>query len=275
MEPITVANKKCMSPERIAEPCAQRVQYVVYSHPLVLSTWIGLACAFAEYMNWWPRADYGIYGYLSPVPAFGSLAIVFMFGIDWYVFRSQLSLMHIFIFGRLNRWGFEDRSAHVLRRPDMVDITAYYSRSPSSGFWILQYGERFVGIIAVDASLDAESDDTVGDKTFKKDKSGKVATTKGTAKVATIRHFFVEEQYRPAGTEDDLLEFALRHAFTNDAKVEAVRAHASPLESYVSKSLHKHGFALERKTERVGALRWQNSIQILTRKRWAAAAEKW
>ncbi|KAM5535419.1 hypothetical protein V8D89_010941 [Ganoderma adspersum] len=238
LEPITVANKN------------------LYFHPLVLSAWVGLASVFAEYMNWWPKPEYGMYRYLSPIPAFGSLAIVFMFGIDW-----------------LNRWGFEDRSAHVLRRPDMVDIPTYYSRSPSSGFWVLQYGERFVGIIAVDASLDADSDDAVADKSFKKDKSGKVALAKGTAKVATIRHFFVEEQYRPAGTEDDLLEFALRHAFTSDAKVEAVRAYASPLEAYAGKSLRKHGFALERKTERVGALRWQNSIQILTRERWAAIAE--
>ncbi|KAI1797833.1 hypothetical protein LXA43DRAFT_909947 [Ganoderma leucocontextum] len=239
LEPILVANKK------------------LYFHPLVLSAWIGLACVFAEFMNWWPKPEYGIYGYLSPVPAFGSLAIVFMFGIDW-----------------LNRWGFEDRSAHVLRRPDMLDIPAYYSRSPSSGFWVLEYGERFVGIIAIDASLDAESDDAVADKAFKKDKSGKVAMTKGTAKIVTIRHFYVEEQYRPAGMEDDLLEFALRHAFTNDAKVEVVRACASPLESYVSESLRKHGFELERKTERVGALRWQNSIQILMRERWTALAEK-
>ncbi|PIL32014.1 hypothetical protein GSI_06718 [Ganoderma sinense ZZ0214-1] len=239
MEPLTVANKK------------------LYFHPLVLSAWVGLACVFAEFMNWWPKPEFGVYGYLSPIPAFGSLAIVFMFGIDW-----------------LNRWGFEDRSAHVLRRPDMVDIPAYYSRSPSSGFWVLQYGERFVGIIAIDASLDADSDNAVANMTFKKDTSGKVALSKGTAQTATIRHFFVEDQYRPAGTEDDLLEFALRHAFTNDAKVETVRAYASPLESYIGNSLRKHGFALERKTEKVGALRWQNSTQILTRERWADVAEQ-
>ena len=190
--------------------------------------------------------------------------------------------------GRLNRWGFEDRSAQVLRRPDMADIPAYYSRSPSSGFWVLQYGERFIGIIAVDASLDADSDDAVADKAAaplgkanKSSKSSKApaaasavaALPKGTAKTATIRHFFVEEQYRPAGTEDDLLEFALRHAFTNDPNVQAVRAYASPLEGYISETLRKHGFALESKTETVGALRWQNSTQILTRERWAAVAK--
>lgn len=213
-----------------------------------------------------------MYRYLSPIPAFGSLAIVFMFGIDWCVPSSRHPVEPLLIFNRLNRWGFEDRSAHVLRRPDMVDIPTYYSRSPSSGFWVLQYGERFVGIIAVDASLDADSDAAVADKSFRKDKSGQVALPKGTAKVATIRHFFVEEQYRPAGTEDDLLEFALRHAFTSDTKVEAVRAYASPLAAYAGESLRKHGFTLERKTERVGALRWQNSIQILTRERWAAVA---
>ena len=193
--------------------------------------------------------------------------------------------------GRLNRWGFEDRSAHVLRRPDMADIPSYYSRSPSSGFWVLQYGERFIGIIAVDASLDADSDDAVADKAVaplnKTSKSSKfskapaaaaasavAALPKGTAKTATIRHFYVEEQYRPAGMADELLAFALRHAFSKDLRVEAVRAHASPLAGYASDALKRHGFELERKTERVGALRWQDSVQILSRERWAAVEAK-
>ena len=95
-------------------------------------------------------------------------------------------------------------------------------------------------------------------------------SAKGTVKTATIRHFFVEEQYRSAGLADELLEFALKHAFTEHAKVEAVRAYASPLEQYASDSLRMHGFELERKTERVGALRWQNSAQILRKERWSS-----
>ena len=58
------------------------------------------------------------------------------------------------------------------------------------------------------------------------------------------------------------------------SRVEAVRAHASPLAGYASEALKRHGFELERKTERVGALRWQDSVQILSRERWAAVEAK-
>ncbi|KAI8995581.1 hypothetical protein BD414DRAFT_435611 [Trametes punicea] len=234
MEPIAIANRK------------------LYANPLVLALWVGLSCILVQYMNWWPRSEHGLLGYLAPVPAFGALSIAFMFAIDW-----------------LNRWDFEDRSVHVLHRLDLVDIPAYYSRSPSSGFWILEYGDRFVGMIALDASLDAESDQTVDSGSLKKDRSGQVKMTKGTSKVATIRHFYVEEPYRRAGMQDDLLEHALKHAFTSDTRLESVRAADSPLRSYIGDSLRKHGFRLEKKAESVGALRWQNSIQILDRKRWS------
>lgn len=170
---------------------------------------------------------------------------------------------------RLNRWGFEDRSAHVLRRPDLVDIQRYYSRSPASGFWVLQYGDRVIGHIALDASLDADSDEAVAEKTLKKDEAGKVVMPKGTSKIATIRHFYVDEEYRPAGMASDLLQFALRHAFASDTKPEAVRGTDSPLQLYISDALRTHGFKLERKAESFGALRWQNSIRVLQKSQWS------
>ncbi|KAI0778135.1 hypothetical protein BD413DRAFT_507004 [Trametes elegans] len=234
MEPIALANRR------------------LYSNPLVLGLWVGLSGVFVQYMNWWPKPEHSILGYLAPVPAFGTLSIAFMFAIDW-----------------LNRWGFEDRTAHVLRRPDLVDPPAYYSRSPSSGFWILEYGEKFVGMIALDASRDAVADDEVTPGSLKRDGAGQVKMSKGTAKVATIRHFYVEEHYRRAGMQDDLLEHALRHAFTSDTKLEGVRAQDSSLRGYISAALRKHGFELERKAEAVGALRWGTSIRTLTRSRWA------
>ncbi|OSD03483.1 hypothetical protein PYCCODRAFT_1451615 [Trametes coccinea BRFM310] len=235
MEPIAIANRK------------------LYSNPLVISLWIGVSCVFIEYMNWWPKPEHGLLGYLAPLPAFGALSVVLMFAIDW-----------------LNRWDFDDRSNHVLRRPDLVDIPTYYSRSPSSGCWILEWGGRFVGMIALDASPDADADEQVTPGSVKKDRSGQVKMTKGTAKVATIRHFHVEEPYRPAGMQNDLLSYALKHAFTVDPKLEGVRATASPLRAYISESLKRHGFRHEKKGARVGALRWQNSVYILDRAQWAS-----
>ncbi|RPD62991.1 hypothetical protein L226DRAFT_556356 [Lentinus tigrinus ALCF2SS1-7] len=235
MEPIATANSK------------------MYTNPLVLAVWVGLSCVFVEYMQWWPKSEQGILGYLAPVPAFGTLSIALMFAIDW-----------------LNRWGFEDRTDHVLHRPDLHDISTYYSRSPSSGFWVIEYSGRVIGLIGLDASLDAESDSVVSEDTIKKDKNGKVVLSRGTSPIATIRHFYVDEQYRPAGLADDLLDHALKHAFTSNAELQAIRASDSPLQRYISDALRKRGFHLEKKTDRVGALRWQNSTSILEKERWAA-----
>ena len=256
----------------------------MYVNPLVLALWVVLSCVWVELASWRPDPTQGVLGYLKPVPAFGTLSIVFMFAIDWCVCLNYLALRAVPTRAplslRLNRWGFEERSLHVLRRPDLVDMPAYYSRSPASGFWILEYGDRFVGFIALDASLDADSDAAVAPapagpskRVAAKDggrKAAAVATSKGTAPVATIRHFYVDEPYRPAGMADDLLAFALGHAFGADQRLEAVRAHANPLYAYVGQSLAKHGFVLEKKLDRVGALRWQNTAHILQKDAWVA-----
>ncbi|KAI0724501.1 hypothetical protein C8T65DRAFT_626693 [Cerioporus squamosus] len=238
MEPIATANRK------------------VYTNPLVLAFWVGLSCVFVEYMKWWPKPEQGLLGYLAPVPAFGTLSIALMFAVDW-----------------LNRWDFEDQTTLVLRRPDLADIPTYYSRSPSSGFWVVEYNGRVIGLIGLDASLDAESDAGVAANTIK-DKDGKVALSRGTSPIATIRHFYVDEQYRPANLADDLLDHALKHAFTSDVKLQVVRASESPLQRYISDALRKRGFRPERKTKRVGALRWQNSTSIVEKERWAAGQQE-
>lgn len=55
----------------------------MYANPLVLALWVGLSCVFVQYMKWWPQPEQGVLGYLTPIPAFGTLSIVFMFAIDW------------------------------------------------------------------------------------------------------------------------------------------------------------------------------------------------
>lgn len=52
-------------------------------HPLTISLWVALSCIFVQFMQWWPDSEYGFWGYLSPLPAFGSMAIPIMFLIDW------------------------------------------------------------------------------------------------------------------------------------------------------------------------------------------------
>ncbi|EPQ60773.1 hypothetical protein GLOTRDRAFT_68702 [Gloeophyllum trabeum ATCC 11539] len=190
-----------------------------YFHPLMIASWVAMSCIFIQVMHWWP--DYDAFGWLSflkPLPAFASMAVPFMFFIDWR-----------------NRPAFEKLTQNTLRKPDIFDIASYYSRSPASGLWILEYGQSFVGLIAVDASPDSTSEITISADTT-------CEFTSGTSAVATIRHFHVEEKYRKSGVQDDLLEHALRRTFESAEQVQKVRIVYCPLATYIGECLRKYGF---------------------------------
>ncbi|KAJ7103482.1 hypothetical protein B0H15DRAFT_215549 [Mycena belliarum] len=211
-----------------------------YYHPLVLSIWIGLSCVFIEYMQWWPNPRVGFVTFLSPLPAFASVLVPVMFFIDW-----------------INRPYFEKLTQDVLRAPGMKHIQDYYSRSPASGFWIMEYGDRFVGLVAIDASVQDASN---GNR--------KAATSQ----TATLRHFYVQEPYPAAGVQDDLLSHALDHCLNaKPAIVQEVNAQDSPLVPYARKSMKEAGFTLAKETGRVGLFRWRLGMCTLRRDVWEQA----
>jgi hypothetical protein len=167
----------------------------------------------------------------------------------------------------LNRPFFEKLAQDALRRPDILNIQSYYARSPFSGLWILEYGETFVGLIALDASLDSESDDLVTSET-------KSNFKKGTSRTATIRHFYVEEQFRGIGMQKDLLDHAVRHAFSSNSTVRTIKAADSPLAPYVRVCLRSAGFQLQKHTETVGVFAWKLGQRILERDDWKKAGKQ-
>lgn len=177
-------------------------------------------------------------------------------------------------FTRLNRPVFEQLVQDVLRGPDMSDIASYYSRSPSSGFWILDYGELFVGLIALDASHDSLS--TSPTKALPKatgNKNKNKGPKLGTAPTATIRHFYVDETYRSSGIQEDLLTHATRFAFNADPTLKRIRAPDSPLISYIRDCLRNAGFVLEEHTKTVGAFGWKLGMRGLDREDWATRSK--
>ena len=149
---------------------------------------------------------------------------------------------------RINRPFFEDQAQEVLRSPDLRDISAYYSRDPGSGFWLLEYGDQFVGLIAVDASSKPNESESKG-------------------KTVTIRHFYVDEAYRVANVQEDLLQHAVNHAFS-DPKVQRIEAFDSPLLPYIRACLQKTGFRLDHYTKKIGLLRWSLGVRYLHRDEW-------
>lgn len=153
----------------------------------------------------------------------------------------------------------------VLARPDVVDVQSYYSRSPVSGFWILEYGTKFVGFISMDASPDSLSEQKLADRSPSKNN-----TVKSTSKVATIRHFYVSESYRPVSIQSDLLRFAVDHAFNTGSTVEKIRAVTSPLTPYIGRALRDAGFGLVEKGPKMGVFGWRTTNFELTREQWAA-----
>ncbi|PPR06897.1 hypothetical protein CVT24_011587 [Panaeolus cyanescens] len=194
MEALAVANRKA------------------YFHPLVLSLWVALSCVFVEFMQWWPSHLPGWLGYLRPIPAFASMAVPIMFLIDW-----------------INRPYFEKITQNVIRNSDLRNITNHYSKSPGSGFWMLEYGDKFVGLIALDASPSNSSEKST--------------------KTGFIRHFYVDEPYRPADIQNDLLRHAVNYAFKTSSTLERVEAPDSPLIPYLRPCFRNAGFALDHHTE--------------------------
>ncbi|KZV71315.1 hypothetical protein PENSPDRAFT_606122 [Peniophora sp. CONT] len=221
-------------------------------HPVTLAVWIAASAAFAQLMGWWPHGAETVWiDYLRAVPAFFACAVPIMFGFDW-----------------LHRPSVESRAERTLRNVDMVDIPAYYDRSPASGFFILQYGEKIIGLVAVDASIDAITNKAiVKDSKFTADESKQLLHGKGTSEVATIRHFFAEEAYHSTGIEGDLLRHAVGCAFKEKA-VQTVRISVSPFKRTLLQELIKLGFASGESDGKLGRFGWQWKWYTLSRSRW-------
>ncbi|KAJ3985655.1 hypothetical protein F5890DRAFT_1508703 [Lentinula detonsa] len=204
-------------------------------NPLSLSLWVLLTGLLIQFMGWWPKSGDGILAYISLMLPFGSAAVPVILFSDWN-----------------NRWYFDDLSQHVLRGPDMINLQEYYSKSPASGLWILEFAGRLVGIIALDASP-----------------FDKINSNQKVHDTAILRHIYVDEQYRPTGIQKDLINYALQNAFTtSNSAVTQVKASSSPLRDYVRKALDETGFKYEGVSENIGLFRWKMSNRVLTKDEW-------
>lgn len=159
-----------------------------------------------------------------------------------------------------------------MHRPDFVNLQKYYARSPSSGLFILEYADKFIGLVAIDASRDSESERGFVKKTeqghvLATDKIKNFYTT-GTSSVATIRHFFVEERFRKSNVQQDILAFAARHVFTTAQDVKVLKASATPLLDYKYNSLRELGFSVEKQVGKLGIFGWRVDAMSLERARW-------
>lgn len=158
-----------------------------------------------------------------------------------------------------------------MRRPDVADLQKYYARSPASGLFILEYGSKFIGLIAVDASNDSQSEESF----VKKTEQGHNYTDKtknfyssGTSSVASIRHFYVEEQFRKSNVQQDILAFAARHVFTTMQDVKVLKTSATPLLGYKYNSLREFGLSVEKQACKLGILGWRVDAMSLERAQW-------
>ncbi|EKM61012.1 uncharacterized protein PHACADRAFT_247306 [Phanerochaete carnosa HHB-10118-sp] len=230
-----------------------------YIHPIFLAVWAALAAVLVQYLKWWPNPTLPWWTYLKPLPAFAAFLVPLMFIVDLQ-----------------NRPSFEDEAQQVLHRQDMIDLQAYYSRSPSSGIWIFEYGSKFVGLLALDASLDAALDKTFSTNGTPAQNNAikKQFSKKGTSQVATIRHFYVMEEYRAALAQEDLLHFAVSQAFTEDHKVKVIKGIDSDLDRWKEAAFTKCGFIVEKGLRSIGLFGWKVRSRGLTRERWQEIQKK-
>jgi hypothetical protein len=164
-----------------------------------------------------------------------------------------------------------------MRRADFANLQKYYARSPSSGLFILEYGNKFIGLVAIDASKDSQSEQGF----VKKTEQGHVLADKtknfyssGTSSVATIRHFYVEGRFRKSNVQQDMLAFAARHVFTTAQDVKVLKASATPLLGYKYDTLRELGFSVEKQAGKLGILGWRVDAMALERSRWERGQSK-
>ncbi|GJE86077.1 hypothetical protein PsYK624_021570 [Phanerochaete sordida] len=230
-----------------------------YMHPLFFVVWTALSAVLIQWFNWWPNLGMPWWAWLKPIPAFAAFLVPLMFLVDLQ-----------------NRPSFEEAMTKVLHGPDMIDLAAYYSRSSASGLWLLEFGDKFVGLIAMDASLDATSDETFDTKATPAqiDALKKRYNKKGTSQVASIRHFYVMEEYRAALVQEDLLHYAVTQAFTKDPKVKVIKGADSELERWKVRAYAKEGFTVENALKRIGLVGWKVRFRELTREKWEELQKK-
>lgn len=128
-----------------------------------------------------------------------------------------------------------------------------------------------IGLIALDASSAPPSS-----------RAASKAKVGATAETAIIRHFFVEEQYRVADVQSDLLEFVVSRAFTakSSPRPHRVRIVSSDLESYKVIALRAAKFRPVSKWDgdgpqawKVGVFGWRSRWVEFTRDEWNAKKE--
>jgi hypothetical protein len=187
---------------------------------------------------------------------------------DFFSFPPSLGRWN----NRKNRPFVEETAEKVLRRMDLLNIQIHYARSPASGFWLLELGDRIIGLIAVDASRDAANDAPVTQQAKEQLKANIKKT--GTSDVATIRHFFAEEAFRGVNVEDDLLQFAVESTFNGDRAVNSIRMLATPLRPGILNSLRRNKFVKGDRVESGGIQSWEIYWYTLERSQWEAGQEK-
>ncbi|KAF9069079.1 hypothetical protein BDP27DRAFT_1421278 [Rhodocollybia butyracea] len=213
-------------------------------HPLSLALWGLLSSIWIQYMGWWPSLDEDVYqlalALISLMLPLGTTAVPNILFSDW-----------------INRPYFDDQTQAALHAPDMAsNLETYYSRSRASGIWILELGGRTIGLIAIDASPDAE---------VARLEDVPKGTKRKASHTAVIRHFYVDEQYRPTGIQKDLLDHALKTTFSADSSLARVKATSSPLREYTAKALTEAGFKFEAVAATIGLLRWKVNTLVLTK----------
>lgn len=133
-----------------------------------------------------------------------------------------------------------------------------------------------MGLIALDASLDSTSN-----KTFASNGTAaqnvaikKQVSKKGTSEAATVRHFYIMEEYRATFVQEDLLHYAVSQAFGKDPKVKLIKGIDSVLEPWKAGAFTKEGFVIGKELKRIGLLGWKTRSRELTRERWKELQKK-
>ena len=231
----------------VMEPSTRANQAALFCVPVIIVWIFATSLAVEFFAGGWPRAFYELFNGRGSSLDEWIIAITQLLKLSPTLAAPPLILLALFELRHRNL--FEEEMTRVIGEEDMRDIPGYYQGKTEarSGFWVLEFDGRIIGALGIDGRKPGEGlNSTVNmeqkietvpqgsvepavavkqDSPYPLRNRNKAAAASAVTPTAPlpstyslsgtlqIRRFATSLSFRPAGIENDLLEFAANFAF--------------------------------------------------------------
>ena len=284
IRPFEVTDKKLarfLVGSNVIEPAAKANQAALFTPAAIILLLFAASLLVEQFAGGWPRAFYELFNGRGSSLDEWIIAATQLLRLSPTLAAPPIILLALFELRHRNL--FEEEMTRAIGEEDMRDIPGYYQGKTSarSGFWVLEFDGRIIGALGVDGRKPGEGLNSIVDvaKTdtaaqtpveptavAKQDSPYPLRSRSKTPAVTPaptaplpsinapsgtlqIRRFATSLSFRPAGIENDLLDFAANFAFAPSSPSnplppvnKLVIAVRPSVESDLVYRLARHGF---------------------------------